>query len=143
MENYHGATNISCDVLDSWFEVEHVDILSVGGGPGSDVCGVLEYLEKQAKRRNIELSVDVIRLDIEDQWDEVFNDIMERFFPWVNYRTVHMDVNDGFGLISGEKFNLVTASYLTSELSSYPNEIATVVGPKFSMNSGMFVGVKR
>jgi hypothetical protein len=200
MENYHGSTNIPCDVIDSWFEYGHVDILSIGGGPGSDVCGALEYLEEEAKRRQVELSVDIVRLDIEDQWDEVFDDVMERFFPWVSHRTVHLDVNGGINLISNGGFDLVTASYLTSELSaeaclnladevdtvlidggvlmindrpedvvernirsmldriklsydeyflnswagySYPNDVASVVGPKFRMNSKMFVGVKR
>lgn len=199
MENYYGAAHISSDIIDDWFEVGHVDILSVGGGPGSDVCGVLEHLEKEVGRRNVDLSVNVLRLDIEDQWDEVFDDIMERFFPWVNHRTAHLDVQNGFGSISDESFDLVIASYLTSELSteaclnlsdeidsvlddrgvliindrpegaverdirsmfdrieiefdelflndwagySYPNDIAAIVGPKFNMNSSMFVGVK-
>jgi hypothetical protein len=116
-ENYYGAKNIPCDVINNWFEDGHVDILSVGGGPGSDICGVLEYLEEEAKRRQVDLSVDVVRLDVEDQWDGVFDDVMERFFPWASYRTVHLDVNEGFDLISDESFDLVTASYLTSELS--------------------------
>lgn len=199
MENYHGAKNIPSDVIDNWFEDGHVDILSVGGGPGSDICGVLEYLEDEARSRQVDLSVDVVRLDIEDQWDEVFDDVMERFFPWASYRTVHLDVNDGIDLRSDDNFDLVTLSYLTSELSTeaclnladevdsvlvdggvlmindrpedvveqdirsiferievsygeyslsawagyrYPNHISDVVGPKFNMNSSMFIGVK-
>ncbi|AMX03693.1 hypothetical protein A3224_14855 [Microbulbifer thermotolerans] len=198
-ENYHGAKNIPYDVVDKWFGYGYVKILSVGGGPGSDICGVLEYLEEEALSRQLDLSVDVVRLDIEDQWDEVFDDVMERFFPWVNYRTVHLNVSDGIDLISDENFDLVTISYLISELSkeacinladevgsvlvdggvliindrpegvveknirsmfdrielsyeessmcdwagySYPNDVAEAVGPKFNMNSIMFVGVK-
>lgn len=118
MENYHGAKSIPCDVIDGWFENGHVDILSIGGGPGSDVCGVLEYLEEEAKTRQVNLSINVVRLDIEDQWDEAFKDVMERFFPSANYRTVHLDANEGFETISDESFDLATASYLTSELST-------------------------
>lgn len=199
MENYHGTTTIPCDVINKWFASGHVNILSVGGGPGSDICGVLEYLEVEGKRRQVDLSVDVVRLDIEDQWDGIFNDVMKRFFPKTSCQTVHLDVNDGFDLISNKSFDVVTVSYLTSELSTeaclnladevssvlvdggvlmindrpeaaveqdirsmfsriglchaehslknwagyhYPDAIATAVGPKFSMNSSMFVGVK-
>ncbi|QCT98243.1 hypothetical protein FEV13_15680 [Stutzerimonas degradans] len=198
-ENYQGAFRISDDVIDDWMGHGYIDILSVGGGPGSDICGVLEYLEEEAEKREIELSVNVIRIDIEDQWDDVFEDVMQRFFPWANCQTIHRDVNKGLDSISDERFDLVIASYLTSELStkqcmnlankidsvltdggvlmindrpedvvekdirsmfqsielsyeeyflsgwagySYPNDIANAVGPKFRMNSRMFVGVK-
>lgn len=200
IENYHGATSIPEDVIEKWFQNGHADILSVGGGPGSDVCGVLQHLEEESERRQIDLSVDIVRVDIEDQWDRVFNDVMNRFFPWANYRTVHLDVNEGFDSINDESFDLVTTSYLISELSteaclsladeidsvlidegvlmindrpeaavernirsmldkikishenrflngwagySYPNDVASTVGPKFNMNSIIFVGVKR
>lgn len=199
IENYHGTTGIPCDVIGSWFKDGHVDILSIGGGPGADVCGALKYLEDEAKRRLVEFSVDIVRLDIEDQWDEVFDDVMERFFPWASHRTVHLDINDGINLIPNKSFDLVTASYLTSELSTeaclnladeidtvlvdggvlmindrpedvvkrdirsmldrielsynehflnswagyrYPNDVASIVGPKLQMNSSMFVGMK-
>lgn len=117
-ENYQGAISIDGDVIDSWMERGCVDILSIGGGPGADICGVLEYLEEEARRRHIEIDVNVVRLDIEQQWDGVFHDIMERFFPTVEYQIVHLDVNEGFDLFHGCLFDLVTASYLTSELST-------------------------
>lgn len=117
-ENYQGAIRISDDVIDDWLEQGRIDILSVGGGPGSDVCGVLEYLQEVATQQEVELSVNVTRLDIEHQWDDVFDDVMERFFPWADYQTVHRDINAGLGSISDERFDLVIASYLTSELST-------------------------
>lgn len=117
-ENYSGAERIPCDVIDEWFDNEHVDILSVGGGPGSDIYGVLAYLKEEALRRQVDLSVDVLRLDIEDQWDGVFDDVMARFFPLVGYRNMKLDVSDGIDSISDESFDLVTLSYLTSELST-------------------------
>lgn len=118
MENYHGAKKIPHDVIDNWFRYGHVDILSVGGGPGSDICGVMKHLEEEVQSRQLDLSVDVVRLDIEDQWDEVFEDVMERLCPRANYRTVHLNVNDGIDLIPDKSFDLVTISYLTSELST-------------------------
>jgi hypothetical protein len=117
-ENYQGAIKISDDVIDGWMDHGHIDILSVGGGPGSDICGVLKYLEEEAERREIDLSVNVVRVDIEDQWDDVFEDVMQRFFSWANYQTIHHDVTKGLDSISDGYFDLVIASYLTSELST-------------------------
>lgn len=200
MENYRGATGIPRDVVDRWFEDGYVNILSIGGGPGADVCGVLEYIEREKERRDESLSVDILRLDMEDQWDDVFDDVMRRFFPWATHRTVHLDVRYGLGSVTDDDFDLVTVSYLTSELDteacldladevdtflveggvlmindrpeeavendirsmlerielnyteryfnewagySYPNDVASVVRPKFRMNSKVFVGVRR
>ena len=117
-ENYCGATIIPRDVLDGWMENGHVEILSVGGGPGSDICGVLEFLEEEEDLRSISLSVNIVRVDVETQWDDMFDDVMQRLFSWANYRTVHLDVDAGFESLSGENFDLVLASYLTSELST-------------------------
>ncbi|SUD41177.1 Uncharacterised protein [Ectopseudomonas mendocina] len=117
-ENSRGAAEIPEDVVDSWFERGHVNILSVGGGPGADVCGVLGYIEIEEKRRNESLYVDILRLDIESQWDEVFNDVMGRFFPWANHQTVHLDIRHGISSITDIDFDLVTASYLVSELDA-------------------------
>lgn len=99
---------------------KHINILSIGGGPGSDICGVLEHLKEEAERREIDLSVNVVRLDIEHQWDNIFNDVMRRPFHriTVNYKTLHLNINEGLGCLSYKKFDLITASYLISELST-------------------------
>ena len=119
-ENFHGMhhafNGMRRGVIDKWFKGGDVNILSVGGGPGADIHGVIKYLECEGKIRGGDLSINVVRLDIENKWDEMFNDVMEYFFPSIKFQTIHLDVNNGFDPIHGQKFNLVTASYLVSEL---------------------------
>lgn len=117
-ENESGMRRIPCETIDAWFECGTVRILSVGGGPGCDVYGALKFLAEEAHIRGEAISVDLTRVDIEDLWDEEFNDVMEHFFPDVEFQLLHFDVNDGFDSFEGDEFDLVIASYLISELSA-------------------------
>lgn len=119
VEIYQGATKIPSDVVNSWFESGYVKILSIGGGPGSDVVGILKFLREESERRGFRLNIDVVQVDIEDQWNEIFDDVIRRLFPnFCQCRKVRLDVEDRQISTVGNDFNLVTVSYLTSELDT-------------------------
>jgi hypothetical protein len=120
-ENYHAARQIPDEIVDAWFEKGEISILSLGGGPGSDLFGVLRFIEEEYQRRQYQnpFTVSIIRLDIEEQWDSILDDVVSRFFGWLDdYQKIQLDVNDDFESLPRQEFDLITASYLVSELTS-------------------------
>lgn len=117
-ENYSGLSTLPDEIINGWLESGAVKILSIGGGPGSDVYGALNYVIDEIDERKEDLDIIVSQVDAQTHWDDIFDDVMQRFFPWCNdYQKILLNIEDGLRLISDQDFNLVTASYLVSELS--------------------------
>lgn len=139
---------IDSEVIDSWLSKESLKVLSLGGGPASDLCAVLRQMtdcmiDRECKR----LDFDLTRADLEDAWDDIAGNLLLRTMQSITnstqliftdsdqYKTIHMDVTGDFSELNGEKFDLITISYLMSELSS-----ETVVNLAEKLNSVLVSG---
>lgn len=117
-ENHHGLPKIPSAIVNGWFESGLIKILSIGGGPGSDVYGALHYVKEEIDQRNECLNIIISQVDAQTHWGNIFDDVMQRFFPWCSdYQKIQLDIKNGLRSISCQDFSLVTASYLVSELS--------------------------
>ena len=117
-ENHSGLSMLPDGIINGWFEGGAVKILSIGGGPGSDVYGALNYVIDEINEREEDLDIIVSQVDAQTHWDNIFDDVMQRFFPWcLDYKKIPLDIKAGLRSIPCQDFNLVTASYLVSELS--------------------------
>lgn len=117
-ENHSGLSMLPDGIINGWFEGGAVKILSIGGGPGSDVYGALNYVIGEINKREEGLEIIVSQVDAQTHWGNIFDDVMQRFFSWCDdYQKILLNIEDGLQSISDQDFNLVTASYLVSELS--------------------------
>lgn len=127
-ENRRGLKAISRNfgkLIDHWFESGRVRVLSLGGGPGSDIYATLEMLNAWASTwdkagyDSDKIKFEITRVDVEAAWDEIAEDVVNRGIGKlnVNFTTVHEDVGEGLDTLSDAEFDIVTMSYLASELS--------------------------
>jgi hypothetical protein len=94
----------------------------VGGGPGSDVVGVLKYLADYRKHENVE-KLTCYLLDGEQAWADTWPELGEKINSDVsiNVHFQKLDVNEPDSWSAQKKFlkaNLFTLSYFVSEVQS-------------------------
>lgn len=113
-ENTIALGRISQANLDSWLQRDVIRILSIGGGPGSDLYSALQFIEQHQTNATIE----VTRLDIQPLWDVIASDIISRSVSRLRYteRTVHQDALAGLSRFVHGSFNLIICSYFISEV---------------------------
>jgi hypothetical protein len=136
-ENKNAILMIDEEIIDRWLSKGSIKVLSLGGGPASDLCAVLRQMVSCMRDRDYKrLDFDLTRADLESAWDDVAGNLVERtkqsltnssqviFTDNDKYKTIHMDVTGDFSELNGEKFDLITISYLLSELS--PETVASL-----------------
>lgn len=137
-ENYKLFQGISIDLIEKLINAECVNILSIGGGPGSDVFGVLDQLNWLCLVHDHRMSINVVQLDGENQWCHIFDDIESQVnYPnlMVRYHKLTHNINKSLSVDCKNQFDVITASYLVSELNL--NECLNVAGLiDFALNPG-------
>jgi hypothetical protein len=120
-EVYLAATEIPADTLKTILSKEDVRILSLGGGPGSDIAAIKKVIVDFIKRNQVAanlLTIHIVRLDKETGWDTLSNEVVRIFSAnqcQFKYNKCHVDI------VSTEMtlehcYDLVSISYLISEL---------------------------
>jgi SAM-dependent methyltransferase len=104
--------------LQNLFSKDVVEVACLGGGPGSDLLGVLKYLIK-TKAKNLTLKCYIF--DKERAWGDSWSDVASQLQPPFQVFPVfqQMDVTDDKTWSSYQKFlraDLFTLSYFVSEV---------------------------
>ncbi|MFJ4453251.1 hypothetical protein ACIP1G_05075 [Pseudomonas sp. NPDC089392] len=119
-ENRSALRKLPDDVVQELLNYNNIRVLSLGGGPGSDLYAVLKYLSESV-RDGYRHKVSMTRIDIEPLWDKMAGVVVEDAaagcdFEIVN-KVIHADVMAGLDSVKGKEYDLVICSYLISELS--------------------------
>ncbi len=120
-EVYLAAKEIPADTLKTMLSKEVVRILSLGGGPGSDIAAIkkviMDFIERNQVAPNF-LTIHLVRLDKETGWDNLSSEVVRTFSSnqyQFKYHKCHVDiVSTEMTLEPG--YDIVSISYLISEL---------------------------
>lgn len=109
----------SCPQLARLFDRPEVNVTCIGGGPGSEILGLLKYLIHANKTPEIRITL----FDKEPTWGECWFDVHEKLKTQLRIQTsfVTFDVTDPTSWISYRKFlssDLFTLVYFMSEINS-------------------------
>ncbi|MBN6717226.1 hypothetical protein JSY17_24815 [Pseudomonas capsici] len=118
-ENRAGFKSIPSDVIEKILDYNHIRILSIGGGPGSDIYAALDFLSSKVDE-NYKHKVYITRIDIEPLWDKIATHVINAASDdfEVSIKTLHEDVIDGLDRVKGKEFDIIVCSYLISELNN-------------------------
>jgi hypothetical protein len=114
------------NTLGGLFDQESVQIASIGGGPGSDLLGVLKYCEEAGVKPRLKFLLS----DREQVWGESWEDIDNNIDGDFQLRTVYqqLDVTDpatwAFRLKYLHQTDLFTFTYFFSELYNVRQQAA-------------------
>jgi hypothetical protein len=109
----------SCKELQSLFDAKRVQITSIGGGPGSELLGILKYLERHEKNTFLKFNL----YDKQTGWNECWDDIEDKLEEELRM-TVHpeaFDITDQESWQGKHKFlesDLFTMVFFMSEVFS-------------------------
>lgn len=119
-ENRAGLRRVTAGAVEKILEYAPIRILSMGGGPGSDIHAVLEFLRVEIEDVS-EHRVFITRIDVEPLWDEIAENIIKDAAGELSIQldTLHEDVIDGLDMLKNddEDFDIALCSYLISELN--------------------------
>jgi hypothetical protein len=111
------------DVFNLIDRCSKVRLLSLGGGPGSDIVAFKEYLEEQ-ERSKIVLA-EIVRVDREEKWNEMAEKVINNHkFNGVNYNHTNILADVLSDFIDESKYNFISMSYILSELGSNMKSLA-------------------
>lgn len=119
-ENYQGALLIPAEIRNQFFSKKTVEVLSLGGGPGSDIAGLKKFTELLTWEECQCEQCKFVRLDKEDGWDEVSGEVIRLFGkPEIQfeYYKKKLDVCATSNWFERRTFDLILISYLLSELN--------------------------
>ncbi|WP_148047022.1 hypothetical protein [Pseudomonas fluorescens] len=118
-ENRAGLRRVAGNVMDNILRYAPIRILSLGGGPGSDIHATLEFLKQEIEDVSLH-RIFITRMDIEPLWDDVARDVIQSVAGDLLFRldTMHADVMEGLDTLrdDDEEFDIALCSYLISEL---------------------------
>lgn len=139
-ENRAGLRRVPSKVVEDILEYVQIRILSIGGGPGSDLYAALNFLSSNVED-GYRHEVNVTRIDIEPLWDEIAINVIKAASEdfEVRVRTLHADVMEGLGRVEDKEFDIVVCSYLISELNNVDFEEFGRKLRKLMWNGGVIV----
>lgn len=120
-ENYKGALLIPEEQRERIFNKVTLNILSIGGGPGSDIAGFKKFIDLYTPEECLCMNFTFIRLDNEDGWNDISKHVIhlyggaERKF---DHKKVVMDACLNSNWFDGKRFDIILISYLISELQN-------------------------
>jgi hypothetical protein len=129
--------------LRSLFSTKSVEIACLGGGPGSDLLGILKYLIKN--NQNKDLTLNFFILDKERAWGDSWSDVAKQLDSPFKFSLIfqQMDATDSETWKSYNKFlkaNLFTLSYFLSEVFRFKDQAEPFFMHCMSqMKSGSFI----
>lgn len=105
------------DTIQRLFEGDKVKVSCIGGGPGSDLLGILKYIMGLKKYPTLSFTL----FDREEAWGESWEDVGEKLNLDCNIRTYfqRFDIADSNTWLQKEKYlgaNLFTMMYFISEI---------------------------
>jgi hypothetical protein len=120
-EVYLAAKEIPSDKLKTILSKDIIRILSVGGGPGSDIAAlkkvIMDFRERNQAAHN-HLTIHIVRLDKETGWDNLSGQMIHTFSSnqcQFKYNKCHVDIVSS-EITLEHCFDIVSISYLISEL---------------------------
>lgn len=118
-ENKAGLRRVPSKIIEEILTYAKVRVLSIGGGPGSDLYAALKLLSWNVED-GYRHEVQVTRIDIEPLWDEIATNVINAASDnfEVSVETLHADVMEGLGKVENREFDIVLCSYLISELNN-------------------------
>lgn len=119
-ENYLGALLIPEEIRNQLFAKKTVKVLSLGGGPGSDIAGFKKFTELLTADEFQCENCEIVRVDKEDGWDKVSGQVIHLFGkPEIEFKHTkrELDVCATSTWFDGKKFDVILISYLLSELN--------------------------
>ncbi len=118
-ENRAGLRRVSENVIANILRYAPIRILSLGGGPGSDIHATLEFLKQEIEDFSLH-RIFITRMDIEPLWDDVARNVILNVAGDILFRldTMHANVMAGLDTLreEDEEFDIALCSYLISEL---------------------------
>ena len=117
------------EVLRDAFKNEKLSLGCIGGGPGSDILGVLKFLNlyKDVSRHLKKLTFTIC--DKEQAWNETWHDVDNRIDDFVSmsasYHFLPMDVTEGTSLRTARRIasaDIFTMIYFVSEIYAYKED---------------------
>jgi hypothetical protein len=103
------------DELGDLFDRDKAQVTCVGGGPGSDLLGVLKYTDKTAKTPNLKFFL----YDREQAWSESWSDVDDKVGKTISTYFQPFDVTDPTTWKQNAKYlgsDLFTMIYFASEI---------------------------
>lgn len=115
-ENYLALCRIPHDVIDEIGQNETVNMLSLGGGPGTDIAAFKKYIQSGFFDDRTTRSFRIVRIEREDNWNGFARRVIHLFacenFE-IDHRKRHQSVLE---MIREEGVHVVTLSYILSEI---------------------------
>lgn len=141
-ENRKGLGRVTAEVVENILKYAPIRVLSIGGGPGSDIHAVLQFLKREIDDVSMH-KVFVTRVDIEPLWDEIAADVIKNGSSDLSIRldTLHADAMSGLDILKDEdeEFDIVLCSYLISELDEATLQILGVKLRRVMWNGGVLM----
>jgi len=121
-----GLSLLPPSTISKLLNLQTINILNIGGGPASDSFAIKRFLGnyEACGEINYQLDVNILRVDLEKNWDGVAayinNRVSNTQMISFDHRKKHCDISDqNIAQISTDSdFNIITISYLISELSN-------------------------
>lgn len=119
-ENYQGFRLLPKNLITQNFSKNKISVLSLGGGPGSDMAGMKKYLAYLDNYDCPCQDFSMVRVDKEDGWDELSKKVNNLYSGGRNFNhwKIKLDVCEISQTLSKHKSDFVLISYLLSEITT-------------------------
>jgi hypothetical protein len=137
-EVYIAIKKINDDILEIIKSKNEINILSIGGGPGSDILAIKKFIVEQINEESMP-KFNIFRLDKENGWDSVSKEIV---YPKISNNFYHNKIKFDITLQKLNKnynFDIVTISYLMSEISDSDLSVFTHNVRNFLANKSVLI----
>ncbi len=116
-------------------------VTCLGGGPGSDLVGIIKYMEQSENHCRINCWIVDKHQVWSDSWSELFNEVeCGPAGGATNFATIDVTSNENIPLIKYLQADLFTVIYFLSEIYGFKNQSETYLTHVFtSMKSGAVI----
>lgn len=119
-ENYLAFNKTPSDILARIGENKKVRLLSLGGGPGSDVAAFKKFVKEGNLDDMKTTELEIVRVDREENWNGLAKKVIN-LFKCKQFETshlkIHADVTSDFN-DDNSKYHFISLSYILSEIST-------------------------
>jgi ribosomal protein RSM22 (predicted rRNA methylase) len=142
-EVYIAIKKIKEDILEIISSKNEINILSIGGGPGSDILAIKSFIAEQVKEECMP-KFNILRIDKENGWDNLSEKIVHPNFSskFINGSFNNRKFLFNFTLNKLNKnlsFDIILISYLISEISDNDMFIFTHNMQKLLANKSVLI----
>jgi hypothetical protein len=113
---YLAASRIPKNTFETFFQCETINVLSLGGGPRSDIVAIKQKLIDK-NDNEIKIDVNILRIDIVSDWNPIALDIINiQKDTAITFNHFKRNCNLVKDVLPKKGHNLITMSYLISEV---------------------------